>query len=103
MIDVFDKEGNKLTVHNVDARELIKSGDYSVINPITKEGPIVETIIGKYEGDVDLEKLSVSELKEYALEKFKVKLNPRWGEMRCISEIKKLISMNETEEEEEDE
>ncbi len=95
---VFDNEGNKIDVFPVDARELVSTGEYFTYNPITGEKSNHGTVIGKYDVDIDIDKMTREELLEYALEKFHIKLNNRWGESRMIAEIKKIQESNKIEE-----
>lgn len=96
---VFDKDGKSIDVFPVDARELISTGEYFTHNPVTGEKPESNnnTVIGKYDSEVNVDTMTREELLEYALEKFHVKLNNRWGESRMISEIKRIQESNKRE------
>lgn len=135
MVKVYDKTGVAIEVHPIDARELVKSGEYFGRNPlfdkprnVQKNKPKINTVgeeddityvssedygnphnddeggfnAHTYEDNVDLKTLGKTELLEFSEEKFKVKLNNRFGELRLREEIKKLKEKHWKKDEEEE-
>ena len=101
MVIIFDKKGNPLSVHPIDARDIIKSGSHFYVNPMV-EVPIEEEKVGPPPENSNLDDLSKEQLVEYAMLYYKMKLKNSWGEQRMRNELKMSKQLKEQEDEEND-
>lgn len=99
MVVIFDKKGNPLSVHSIDAREIVKGGSHFYGNPLI-ESHVEDDKVEPPKKDSDIDDLNKSQLIEYAMLHYKMKLKNSWGEQRMRNEIKMSRQLEEQKNEE---